>query len=786
MDEDEDDSHVSASAKLPTTAPVESSSPSAKSKGKARALSPLDSTQESGHESRSFTSEDEAMDVDSEEIRKGRLEGSGQSKPLNVFSQSLLQPKRVDHGDSLTSTEPRKIMGISPPRLQSPPTLANKTTGPSGDDDLKSWTRVTRMADHIMFEAIINGQSLPRIHPGTRRSILEELGDWLPEEGDKGLLWLNGPAGVGKSTILRTIANDGGPKNVVTLFISNEDQCDDSAKLIPTIAFQFFRVSESYKQYILEKVKGDRDIAQMTMEQQFHFFISKPIGGLRIFDEESHWILIDGLDLCRARSEAIQSPTSESMSKDAQSLIISLIARFVLDYPTAPLRWIISSRAEAHIKAIFTHPAVQPSCWRLSIPIDDDEACSDVQVYLKDGFHAIQQSMHLTHEWPTAAEIEKVAKFASGLFRIAKDILDFVQRSSEPIAQLETILSIIDGSFLPPGSQTPFLSLDTSYSQIMSRIPTDVYQDTYSIIGHLMLRDQFMSNSLFLRHSLCSTANILGIDQHRTYRALNGLHSVLYVPRPEVAHKENIRFLHTSFPLYLKDRKRSGIHGIDLLEVNTDIWRCYSRILRQLSQNDLLDDQESRPAFTLSWPLKGSEYEIQKWTSGIEYEAKFHWAHFLIADCPCNTPSRFGPVVAVSLSEEERLDAVCSINFSNLIDGYFPKNSDHIAPFSIFVSHLWEVYEEKLTKCGLNTKVLSQLSSKGSPSTTILRPERNLSYRPSSSFSAPASTGASPLIGRLRIFPDRAASRDAEGQSLSSIVFPRALSEAIAWRLSHD
>ncbi|KIL60546.1 hypothetical protein M378DRAFT_83653, partial [Amanita muscaria Koide BX008] len=50
--------------------------------------------------------------------------------------------------------------------------------------------------------------SPPECHPNTRTTVRNEIGEWMDESGSEKspLLWLNGPAGVGKSAIAKTIS----------------------------------------------------------------------------------------------------------------------------------------------------------------------------------------------------------------------------------------------------------------------------------------------------------------------------------------------------------------------------------------------------------------------------------------------------------------------------------------------------------------------------------------------------------------------------------------------------
>ncbi|KAF5346782.1 hypothetical protein D9756_010415 [Leucocoprinus leucothites] len=542
----------------------------------------------------------------------------------------------------------------------------------------------------------------PKLHPGTRTTIMDKINDWFSQDSKRKVLWLNGPAGVGKSTISREFSDRVGTQTLAALFFAN--QCHDHVEVVPTIALAIAFTTERYKAYIVEKIDTSSLVTEMSVEEQFHALITNPIGEESLLDSGgAYLILLDALELCRGRQTS--SISDGHLAKAAQMQIISLIARFAVDYPSAPIKWVISSRPEEHLKAVFSHPAVQPSYRELHVPISDEEACGDVRLYLEAAFQSIRQSHHLPSHWPGSDKLKKVAEAASGLFLFARDVKDFIYRG-DPAAQLEFVLSAIDGSPSIILFGSPFVNLDASYEHIMSKIPTNVLADTHKILGHLLLRELFISSNLFLRYSLCSTANILGLDQFAVYRALSELHSVLYIPSPELAHKENIRFPHPSFYLYLKDKTRSEHYSINLPEVNKYIWKRYSQILQEANQDVSRQRQKRKPVITLSWPLNGSKFEKQKWISGLLYEAKYHWAHFLIPQCLCSDKLISRSLAPVSLSDQERLDAVCSINFKNLIDGYFAEESGHIELFFAFLRGLWQSSRKVLEDHGLSEKVI--------------------------------------------------------------------------------
>ncbi|KIL53992.1 hypothetical protein M378DRAFT_19300 [Amanita muscaria Koide BX008] len=64
-------------------------------------------------------------------------------------------------------------------------------------------------AGHVSKDALRNYfHSPPECHPNTRTTVRNEIGGWIDKSESKKspLLWLNGPAAVGKSVIAKTIS----------------------------------------------------------------------------------------------------------------------------------------------------------------------------------------------------------------------------------------------------------------------------------------------------------------------------------------------------------------------------------------------------------------------------------------------------------------------------------------------------------------------------------------------------------------------------------------------------
>ncbi|KAF9449002.1 hypothetical protein P691DRAFT_728645, partial [Macrolepiota fuliginosa MF-IS2] len=176
----------------------------------------------------------------------------------------------------------------------------------------------------------------PRCHPGTRLTILQKARDFFVNpHREKKMLWIVGPAGVGKSAIMQSLAETVSSANSdvvlgASLFFSINGRNNESETLT-TLAYQIAVNDLSYRQFIQNEVMNDPKLLEKSLPTQFNRFIVEPFARQAVHRSHKRFlILIDGLDECN--------------SNDTQCKLLGLISFFCLQYPCAPLVWIIASR----------------------------------------------------------------------------------------------------------------------------------------------------------------------------------------------------------------------------------------------------------------------------------------------------------------------------------------------------------------------------------------------------------------------------------------------------------
>lgn len=433
-----------------------------------------------------------------------------------------------------------------------------------------------RMIEGVEYDSSLRDPP-PQCNPGTRVQLRGRIVTWFQDsERAKALLWLNGPAGVGKSAIIQTVAESLAESNTLgaTLFFSRLNDRQDPQQVFITIAFQLATRIPAFQIYITERIALDPSLLRKGMREQFRIFITEPFGSKGIGKGEGPWgVLLDGLDECEGVEE--------------QSRVVRLISEFVLNFPDAPLVWAIASRPEPRLVATFNDEAVASSYWSEHVPIDSMEACKDVEHYLDMSFKAMRKLFpHLPLNWPSEPQFRKLSNGALGLFLFAKTAVYFIEdpNYASPVSRLNLLLSVIDRLNIKTTDDHPFAFLDALYTQILSPIPPSVWYTTKRILGFIICTESnFDTNGLSyplltLSCTLIGASTTFGLEQGIAYGSLHKLHSVLDIPDANKARETRVTFLHASFSDYLTDRARSGKFFIDRGESVDDITRSLFRL----------------------------------------------------------------------------------------------------------------------------------------------------------------------------------------------------------------
>ena len=173
-----------------------------------------------------------------------------------------------------------------------------------------SWTLVidVLLKPHISEAALHDSLARyppPQCHPRTREKVLQMISDWIDDSYPRQrIIWLNGPAGAGKSAIAQTIAERYKDSHVAAsfFFLRNTPDRGVANRLFTTLAWQLAKSIPKTRPYIESALQKELLLHTKSINVQFDYIIVKVFKkllrenpGLR---PEKSLVIIDGVDEC--------------------------------------------------------------------------------------------------------------------------------------------------------------------------------------------------------------------------------------------------------------------------------------------------------------------------------------------------------------------------------------------------------------------------------------------------------------------------------------------------------
>ena len=371
----------------------------------------------------------------------------------------------------------------------------------------------------------------PSCYPRTREEVQQIITDWVDDaDAPERIMWLNGPAGAGKSAIAQSIAERYQDSRLAASFFflrSSEDR-GVADRLFMTLAWQLaFSIPET-RPYIESVLKKEPLLYTKSIEVQFNRLIVDVFGSL-LHDKpglhpEKSLVIIDGVDECH--------------SEQRQELFLTLIGN-ALSLRKISLRFLICSRPEPHIRETFDTETMKTVTHALMLD-DSFDPNNDIQRYLKDELLRIFTKRQIS-SLPSDADIDPLVFRSSGQFIYASTVIKFVDdKDCNPRKQLDIILKLRAAH-----SSSPFAQLDLLYQQILSQ-----QHDTR------FLRDAFVLIIALGNPRVAFACRWLWICEEDLKLKLRRMHSLLHIS------DSYITTYHRSLDDFFLDKKRAGSYYI--------------------------------------------------------------------------------------------------------------------------------------------------------------------------------------------------------------------------------
>ena len=378
----------------------------------------------------------------------------------------------------------------------------------------------------------------PRCHPKTREKVLKTIMDWVNDpHARQRIIWLNGPAGAGKSAIAQTIAGRCSGEQLAAsfFFLRNSSDRGTATRLFTTLAWQLAQNIPELLPYIESAIKADPLFPTKSLDIHFDHLIIQPLQELLRdkpdFCPQTFLIVIDGVDECASDRD--------------QTLFLRLIGN-ALSKIHVPLRFLICSRPEPHIQAAFESEVMTGITHAVSLN-DQFKPDDDIRRYLKDELARICAEHKLsTLQWPLGSAIDQLVSKSSGQFIYASTVVKFVEDIyDDPRERLDIVLKT-----RPVDSVSPFAELDQLYIQILSQQP-----------NIRLLRDLFTLVIALRNPKIKFVCRRLRIREEQLECKLLRLRSLV-----RISHCD-ITTYHLSLHEFFLDKKRAGKYFIHPIRV---------------------------------------------------------------------------------------------------------------------------------------------------------------------------------------------------------------------------
>jgi len=171
---------------------------------------------------------------------------------------------------------------------------------------------------------------------GTRTDVLLWIEHWLMDEQCDQVFWLNGLAGTGKSTIAQTIAEtsflDG--KLGASFFCSRGSEDRSNLKAVfPTLAHQLAYKYPTFRQELLQVLRGDHNVVQSSLDIQMGELIVHPLKVANI----QTLIIVDALDECK--------------DEEPESALLFILSKHIGEIPG--VKFFLTGQPEPRIRSGF-------------------------------------------------------------------------------------------------------------------------------------------------------------------------------------------------------------------------------------------------------------------------------------------------------------------------------------------------------------------------------------------------------------------------------------------------
>ncbi|GAB1205469.1 hypothetical protein APSETT445_004145 [Aspergillus pseudonomiae] len=423
---------------------------------------------------------------------------------------------------------------------------------------------------------------------GTQVPLLQLVQNWSNDAQGEPILWLQGMAGTGKSTIARTVAsafyNGTSLLGQETLpseaclggsffFDHRDEDCRNPRKLFPTLARGLVEVLPEIQQSLCDGIRSHHATYAQSLDTQWKHLIFNPLKMLKTALPVTILFVLDALDECQAGTREDQDDISD---------ILALLSQ-VRELNTVRVRVLITSRPETHIRYRFSEipEGIRDETVCKIRRLDGEEVTADdITRLVEYRLWEIRRKHDLPRNWPGEERIEQLAEKADGLFIYAATVCRFLSTANRKTIE-DRLGRILAGDV----GETAKESLDGMYTRILQVVLTGEVDNDQAMSD---LFKQVVGPILVLSRplSIIALSRLIEVELSDTRWLMEHLYSVLEMPQGDHGP---IQLLHLSFRDFLlaSQRCKDSHFWIDEKQSHRNLYQHCLKVMSNTLRRDI-------------------------------------------------------------------------------------------------------------------------------------------------------------------------------------------------------
>jgi hypothetical protein len=331
---------------------------------------------------------------------------------------------------------------------------------------------------------------------------------------------------------------------------------------------QLARRVPALHRYICDVIVERSDIASLSLRDQWHYLVLRPLLKLDANGCQSSYVLIvDALDECDNDNDI---RIVLRLLAEARSLMTVRLRVFITSRPEIPIRHGFYQLPDAEHQDFKLH--------NISPAIIDH----DIAIFLEHELRLLGQERALGAGWPGEDVIERLVQSSNGLFIWAATACRYI-REGKQLAP-KRLATILEGS--STSTTAPEKLLNGIYITLLRHSVSPDYAEEdkeylYTTLRHLLGNIVVLLSPL----SVTSLSRLLHVPKDNINQTLEDLHALLDIPTDQT---RPLRLHHPSFRDFLlnKDRCTDSNFWIDEKQAHQTLAdRCISLMSTALKQD---------------------------------------------------------------------------------------------------------------------------------------------------------------------------------------------------------